>query len=52
MTEQEFQNLTEGETVIANGEQAEIKYFTEQGAGVEFDDGTVLNFEYPKLSLA
>jgi len=52
MTDQEFAELTEGETVRANGETGTVKYFTEQGAGIEFDDGTILNFEYPKLARA
>jgi hypothetical protein len=50
MTEQEFAALTEGESVRVDGVGVgTISYFTEYGAGVEFDDGETLNFEYPKL---
>lgn len=51
MTEQEFAELTEGESVRANGEIGTIRYFTEHGAGVEFDDGLVLTVDYQRMEL-
>lgn len=52
MTEDEFQELTEGETVRVGSDLGTIRYFTEQGAGVEFGDGLLLNVEYPNLAHA
>jgi hypothetical protein len=54
MTEAEFAELTEGETVNAGSSfgNGTITYFTEHGAGVTFEDGTTLTFERTRLSRA
>lgn len=50
MTEQDFMELTEGESVKVDGVgTGTIAHFTEWGAAVEFDDGETLTFEFPKL---
>jgi hypothetical protein len=51
MTEQEFWELSEGDSVRALGEIGTIAYFTEYGAGVTFDDGMTLNFEFDRMEL-
>ena len=53
MTEQEFAELTEGETVETGQGRGTIQHFTEHGAAVELDaNGVTINVEYPKLSRA
>ena len=50
MTETEFAELTEGETVMTSQGAGMIRYFTEYGAGVEYEDDLVLNVKMEDLS--